>query len=239
MKAHIPNALTSLNLFCGCIAAYLVFNSRVETAAYFIFAAAFFDMMDGMVARKVNANSAMGKELDSLADMVTFGLVPGAILFMMMGQSGLSAYVSDKTAFRLFHFFPFIVTVFSALRLAKFNIDTRQTSSFLGLPVPANTLLILSYPLIMKEFPGMFDAILMNPFVIGALSIISSFLLVSELPLFALKFKTTGFSENKFQYFLILSAIVLLPILRYGAIPILILLYLILSFLEKASQVKS
>lgn len=239
LKAHIPNVLTSLNLFCGCIAAVLVFRGDIQLAAYFIFVAAFFDMMDGMVARRVDANSAYGKELDSLADMVTFGFVPGAIMFHLMSTSGIEQLIADKNIMHLVKFSPFVITIFSALRLAKFNLDTRQSSSFLGLPTPANTLLILSYPLILMQYPGRFEALFANPIVLVVLSLISCFLLVSEIPLFALKFKTTAFAENIYQYILIGLAVILIPFFKYAAIPFLIISYLFLSFIQKANQSKS
>lgn len=236
VKKHIPNVLTSFNLFCGCLAAILVLKGVFMTAAYLVFLAAFFDMLDGMIARKVGANSAFGKEFDSLADVVTFGFVPGAILFMLMKESGIEVWADEPLIQKVILYFPFIVTVFSGLRLAKFNIDTRQSTSFLGLPTPANTLMIVSFPLILIQYPGKFDSLILNPIFIIGMSLISCFLLVSEIPLFALKFKTTGFNENRFQYILITLAVILLPLFRFAAIPVLILSYLFLSLLQKVTS---
>lgn len=228
-----------MNLFSGCIAAVLVFMGKLEYAAYFVFAAALFDLLDGMVARRVNANSAFGKELDSLADVVTFGFVPGALMYMLMNESPVKDYFTNEYFLQAVPFFPFLITVFSALRLAKFNIDTRQSQSFLGLPTPANTLMIVSFPLIISQYPGELDHIILNPIFLMIVTTISCFLLVSEIPLFALKFKTTGFSENKFQYTLVILALILIPLMKFAAVPILIISYLLLSFIQQATLKKN
>ncbi len=186
MKIHLPNVLTSCNLFCGCIASVFVFRNHLDLAAYFVFLAAFFDLLDGMAARKVLSNPAFGKELDSLADVISFGFVPGAVLFSLLQNSDLESYVQSGFLLLIIQFFPFVITVFSALRLAKFNIDSRQSNSFIGLPTPANALFIVSLPLILLHQPGKFDYIILNPYVILSITILFSFLLVSEFPLFSM-----------------------------------------------------
>ncbi len=232
MKFNLPNTFTCLNLFCGCIAVVMIFRNHLDYAAYLVFAATFFDMLDGMAARKGSGNSAFGKELDSLADAVSFGFVPGAVMFKMLQHSSMDSYFNSEVLIQLIQFFPFIITVFSALRLAKFNLDTRQTTSFIGLPTPANTLLIVSFPLILKQFPGSWDSVFLNPYFILIFSMISSFLLISELPLFSLKFKTLAFNENRYQYILVVLALILMPIFLFAAIPMLVILYLLLSLIQ-------
>lgn len=236
MKNHFPNILTSLNLFSGCIAAVMVFKNHLDIAGYFVFIAAFFDLLDGMVARKVDANSAFGKELDSLADVVSFGFVPGAIMYKMLQSADLFTYFPNEYVRRFIQFVPFVITIFAALRLARFNIDTRQTTSFLGVPVPANSLLIVSFPLMIHQFPGKFEAVVLHPYFILPMCIVSSLLMVSEIPLFALKFKTTRWKENKFQYILVLLILILVPFLRFAAIPILFVCYVLLSIIDKKMQ---
>ena len=236
MKFNLPNTFTCLNLFCGCIAAVMIFRNHLDYAAYLVFVATFFDLLDGMAARKGSGNSAFGKELDSLADAVSFGFVPGAILFKMLQHTDMDLFFDSELFIRIIQFFPFIVTVFSALRLAKFNLDTRQTTSFIGLPTPANTLLIVSFPLILNQFPGSWDSLFLNPYFILIFSMISSYLLISELPLFSLKFKTLAFSENRFQYILLLLALILMPIFLFAAIPILVILYLLLSLIQNFTK---
>ena len=232
MKINLPNLLTSCNLFCGCIAAVMVFRNHLDWAAYLVFIAAFFDLLDGMAARKISSGSAFGKELDSLADMVSFGFVPGAVMFKLLQSADMELYFTSDILIRVIQFFPFIITIFSALRLADFNIDTRQTNSFIGLPTPANTLFIVSLPLIMKQFPGKYDDVIMNPYSIFIVTIIFSLLMVSNIPLFSMKFKTLSMKENVFQYLLIGCALILFPWLLYAAIPILIILYIFLSIIK-------
>ena len=231
LKKHIPNLLTCLNLFCGCVAVVMVFRNHLEWAAYLVFIAAFFDLLDGMVARKLHVSSPIGKELDSLADMVTFGLVPGAILFKMM-QLNIDSFTSSQTLNTFIQFLPFLITIFSALRLAKFNIDTRQTNSFIGLPTPANTLLIVSFPLILVHDNFHLSEILMNTWFILGITFVQSILLVSELPLIALKFKNLTWKDNSYQYLLIIISAILLVLMQFTALPLIIFLYVFLSLIK-------
>ena len=232
MKKHIPNFLTCMNLFSGCIALVMVFRNHLEYTAYLILIAAFFDLLDGMVARKVGSNSEFGKQIDSLADMVSFGLVPGAVMFKLLQMSSLSELVPNEMLRTFVQFVPFIITIFSALRLAKFNLDTRQTSSFIGLPTPANTLLIVSLPLILIQRPGQFDGLILNPVFILFVSMFLSYMLISEIPLFALKFKSLDLKANMYQYILIALAIVLIAIFSFAAIPMVVILYVLLSIIK-------
>ena len=232
MKKQIPNFLTCMNLFSGCIALVMVFRNHLDYTAYLILIAAFFDLLDGMVARKVGSNSEFGKQIDSLADMVSFGLVPGAVMFKLLQMSALAELVPNAMLRTFVQFVPFIITIFSALRLAKFNLDTRQTSSFIGLPTPANTLLIVSLPLILIQRPGQFDALILNPVFILFISMFLSYMLISEIPLFALKFKSLDLKANIYQYILIALAIVLIAIFSFVAIPMVVILYVLLSIVK-------
>lgn len=238
MKIHLPNMLTCANLFCGCIAAVMVFRNHLEYTAYFVFIAAFFDLLDGMVARKVASNTEFGKQLDSLADMVSFGFVPGAVVFKLLQMSDMNSVAQSESLVRIMQFAPFFITVFSALRLAKFNLDKRQTNSFIGLPTPANTLLIVSLPLILDQFPAKYDWLILNPYILLAITIICSFLLVAEIPLFSMKFKSAAFRDNIYQYILLGVALILFPFFLFAAIPVLIFLYIFLSIIQNNSKAK-
>jgi len=215
------------------VALVLVFRNHLEWAAYLVFIAAFFDLLDGMVARMLHVSSPIGKELDSLADVVSFGLVPGAILFKMM-QLNVDTLSSNESMNSFFQFLPFTVTIFSALRLAKFNIDTRQTDSFLGLPTPANTLLIVSFPLILMNDKFNLSGLILNPWFILVITALQSALLVSEIPLIALKFKNLSWKDNSYQYILVIAAAILLIMIQFAAIPVIIFLYVLLSLLKKS-----
>ncbi|MCX6291288.1 MAG: CDP-diacylglycerol--serine O-phosphatidyltransferase [Bacteroidetes bacterium] len=235
MKKHIPNFLTCLNLFCGCVAVVMIFHDHLDRAAYLVFIAAIFDFLDGFAARIFNVHSAMGKELDSLADVITFGLVPGAVMYKLFLLSDFSMVASGGVFQKTFQFFPFIVTVFSALRLAKFNIDTRQSESFIGLPTPANTLFIVSLPLILQNDDFHLSALILNPYFLVITTVVLSFLMVAGLPLFSLKFKSFDWKKNRYQFLLLGSAVVLVAIFYFVAIPLIVLLYLLLSYIKNVS----
>ena len=224
MKKHIPNAITCSNLICGCIATYFAFRGEYLFAYAAIVSGAVFDFFDGFAARLLGVSSPIGKELDSLADVITFGLTPSAILFSLLSACGISEYASVSA---------FLVAAFSALRLAKFNLDERQTLGFLGLPTPANALFfaslasILPASSLMEQHPTeVFVALLV-------LIPLSCWLLVSEVPMFALKFKSFGFSDNKLRYgFIIFSAIVLV-LLNIAAFVAIIPAYILTSLIAR------
>lgn len=233
MKKHIPNAITCLNLFSGCLALYFAFQGELVITAYLVGIAAVFDFLDGMVARVMKAYSEIGKQLDSLADMVSFGVVPGTVMFVLLQRAdaavlGVSA---DVVAF-----FGFLITIFSALRLAKFNIDTRQTTSFIGLPTPACTLFVASLPLILEYGDLLHYEIILNPWVLLVLTLLLSFLLVAELPLFALKFTNLSWQDNSMRFIFLGLSVILLALLKFAAIPLIIVLYVFLSFIKKTSH---
>jgi CDP-diacylglycerol---serine O-phosphatidyltransferase len=217
VKKHIPNAITCANLFSGCIGIVYAFNGELETAAYFALLSGIFDFFDGLAARALNVKSDIGKELDSLADMVSFGFLPGVVMFQLLKQSD---YTSEYLPY-----LGFIITVFSALRLAKFNIDTRQTEDFIGLNTPMNTLFVVSLPFIQHDYPALTGSTIL----LLAFTAILSALLVSEIRIFSLKFSSTSWKLNKLKYiFLILSAL-LIPILKFVAVPFILVLYITLS----------
>ncbi len=227
MKKHIPNFITCLNLFSGCIATVYAFNGELETAAYFVLLAAVFDFMDGLAARALKAYSEVGKQLDSLADMVSFGFIPGLFVYKMLSSSLESNGLPIILAYA-----GFIITVFSAIRLAKFNIDTRQTENFIGLATPANTLFFISLPF-MQAQPIEFLQILTNPIVLLFSSIGFSFLLVSEIPLFSFKFKSMAFNPNIHRYLLLILSLILIIFFKFAAIPMIIVIYILLSIIFK------
>lgn len=220
IKKHIPNAITCANLFSGCIGIVYAFNGALETAAYFVLLSGIFDFFDGFAARLLNVKSNIGKDLDSLADMVSFGFLPGVVMYQLLSQSDYASPYLPYLAF--------IITVFSALRLAKFNNDTRQTEDFIGLNTPMNTLFIVCLPFIQKDYPSVINSTLL---LIG-LTALLSWLLVSEIRIFSLKFSSTSWAQNKIKYiFLIISAL-LLPFLKFAAIPFILVLYIGLSILH-------
>ncbi len=234
MKKHIPNSVTCLNLFSGCLGIVFAFQGNLLWASYAIVIAAVFDFFDGMLARLLKAYSDIGKELDSLADMVSFGVLPSVIIYQLFARSP-----QPETGAEFLSYSAFIIAVFSALRLAKFNIDTRQSENFIGLPTPANALLIASFPFIIGESNAYFATFILNPWFLLIFSLIMSMLLVAELPLISLKFKSLKFKENLLRYVLIISSIFLLLFLRFEAVPIIIILYFLVSLLQFRNNEKN
>ncbi|MCL6260335.1 CDP-diacylglycerol--serine O-phosphatidyltransferase [Aquiflexum sp. TKW24L] len=222
IKQHIPNALTSLNLAAGMVGILFVLDGQIEYGAYMIFLAAIFDFLDGFVARMLKVSGELGKQLDSLADMVTFGVLPAFILFSMIESNTENVYLPYAA---------FLIGIFSALRLAKFNIDERQSDRFIGVPTPANALLISTLPFLAEKSP-FFESLLSNPIFLVGLGLVMSFLLVAELPLIALKFKDFSFSKNIFRYLVLGTSLISLILLGIAGIPFAIILYIALSFIE-------
>ena len=190
IKSHIPNTITLLNLLSGVIGIIWVINGNIVSGAYFIILAAVFDFFDGFAARLLNVQGELGKQLDSLADLVSFGVLPGVILFQMARVESEIEWLPYLTL---------IVPLFSAVRLAKFNLDTRQSDRFIGLPTPANALFISTLPYFAIKWPWV-DTWLTSPVFLVALAWIFAILLLVELPLIALKFKTYSLAANKFRY---------------------------------------
>ena len=239
IKKNIPNTITCGNLFCGCLALVSAFNGNLVWSAYFVGIAGVLDFLDGFIARLLNVHSEIGKQLDSLADMVTFGLVPGVVMFIFLSNAVAIHLRTSDTNMIVLNYIPFcafLITIFSAIRLAKFNIDTRQTNSFIGVPTPANALLICSFPLINFFQPtienfGLIQILGNIWFLLGS-TILMSYLLVAELPLFALKFKNFGWADNKIRYSFLIASIILLLLFQFIAIPFIIFLYVILSVIN-------
>ena len=226
MKKHIPNTITCLNLISGCIATYWAFQGNYEQALLFIIIGAVFDFFDGMVARLLHVSSPIGKELDSFADDITFGFAPSAIVFSFLKGMEAEADSSLFTLHSSLPFLAFIMAAFSALRLAKFNLDERQALGFIGLPTPANALFWGSLVV------GLGDSIASLPyaeFIILVGVFISSWLLVSEIPMFALKFKTWGWKGNEIKYIFLITCIPLLLLLEVSGLAAIIAWYVILS----------
>jgi len=226
MKKHIPNTITCLNLISGCIATYYAFQSDYSMALLFIVIGAVFDFFDGMSARLLHVSSPIGKELDSLADCITFGFAPSAIVFSFLCTFHIHLLFLP--------FLAFIIAAFSALRLAKFNLDERQALGFIGLPTPANALfwgsLIWSL-----DWQRWFEPYLLPDFwlyIVLVLIPISSYLLVSEIPMFALKFKTWGWKGNEVKYIFLMTCIPLLLLLGISGLAAIIAWYVILSVIH-------
>ncbi|MEO8151374.1 MAG: CDP-alcohol phosphatidyltransferase family protein, partial [Bacteroidia bacterium] len=266
IKNHIPNSLTCANLLCGCIGIKFAYEGNLLWSVYLIGAALVFDFFDGFVARLLKVSSPIGKDLDSLADMVTFGVLPGVIMYQLIFKAdcfhpGWHTVINNKP---LLPYIAFMIPVFSALRLAKFNNDPRQTDSFIGVPTPAVTMFIASIPLMISDplvrppqqgwtfypplsgvldtlsvfsdtqtglpiplghAPNFTDQIFSNIYVLIAITIVVSFLLVSELPLFALKFKNFSWADNKIRFVFLICCVVLMIIFKFAAIPLIIILY--------------
>ncbi|MAN58954.1 MAG: phosphatidylserine synthase [Flavobacteriaceae bacterium] len=240
MKKQIPNIITSLNLLCGCVAVLFAVSGDLVTAAFFVFFGIFFDFFDGLAARLLKAQSDVGLQMDSLADVVTSGVAPAVVMVQLLSQAfnGTPYVIADVLHPHAWNsgfdnYLPLIgllVAVASAYRLAKFNVDTRQTDSFIGLPTPANALLILSLPLILEfQYSEGLEAVILAPWFLVTLTVVSALLLNAELPLFALKFKTWDVKTNLLRYLFLAVCVVALLLLEFIAIPVIILLYIALS----------
>lgn len=242
IKRHVPNFITILNLLSGAIAIIFAVQGNLVMAGLFVAAGIFFDFFDGLAARVLNVKSELGLQLDSLADMVTSGVVPGVVMFQLLLQAlpGAPVNATDWEAtgswfswdFPLLALFGLFVAAGSGYRLAKFNIDDRQTDSFIGLPTPANALLILSLPLILafQPHPWAVSLILNEWFLIG-LTILSCYMLNAEIPLFALKFSDWSFKKNKLRYFFIVYCLIMIVLFQFIAIPLIIVSYVVISML--------
>ena len=236
LKKHIPNLLTLGNLLCGTIATIAAVNADYLMAASLVVLGIFFDFFDGFAARMLNVSGELGKQLDSLADMVTSGVVPGIIVYKMIEQNSVGSF--EFSAF--LPYLGLILTLAACYRLANFNIDTRQSDSFIGLPTPAMSLFIIALPLVPDYTDNQFfiDLVQNNYFLLGVTAVLS-FLMNAEIPLFSLKFKNFGVKENLLKYvFLVLSIIILLT-LEVISIPTIIILYVLLSIGSNLSKSKA
>jgi len=246
IKKHIPNLFTLGNLLCGTLALLSAFNGNFENTFLLVVLGIVFDFFDGFLARILKVSGELGKQLDSLADMVTSGVVPGLVMYFLIFESSyenldkiswakgiLSPVSSNDYSMTWLPYLGLLLTLAACYRLAKFNIDTRQSDSFIGLPTPAMSLFVVSLPIILEytEIELIKDLITNNYFLIGV-TLVLSYLMNAELPLFSLKFKNYGFIENIFKYLLLIFSIILLVTVHFLAIPIIIVLYIILSIIN-------
>lgn len=244
IKKQIPNTITLLNLLCGILSIYTLYTTEsLIIPSIFILVGAIFDFLDGMIARLLKAYSNIGKELDSLADVVTFGVAPSLIAVDLLQEFYPLSPILVNYSFLVF--IPLLMALMSAYRLAKFNIDERQSIGFIGVPTPANALIWLSLPILYflettsthlwgiacEEFYTTFTAILLNPLVILFGSVLMSFLLVAEVPLFALKFKNLKWIDNKEKFIFLIIALLLIFAFNLYSIPIIIIVYIIESLI--------
>lgn len=233
---QLPNIITSLNLATGCLVIVFAINNRLYEASFLIFIAGLFDFLDGLAARMLKAYSEFGKSLDSLADMVSFGIAPSVILFQLLV---LSVQKSDPGfRFNSCNFSEiiqvssaFLIAIFSAIRLAKFDTDQRQVSSFIGMPTPANAFLIASIPIITVKYHEI-EELIMHAYVLVPLACILSILLVSNLPMISLKFKNYSIQHNKARYILLSGSVLLFIWLKFAAFPLIFFLYILVSVIE-------
>ncbi len=236
IKSKIPNFITLLNLLSGCIALVFVAGNRFDIAFFFVCLGIFFDFFDGFFARLFKVQSPLGVQLDSLADMVTSGAVPGFVMFQLIFKyqnEGISVFDDFFPTNHICPLAGFLITLGSCYRLAKFNIDTRQTNSFIGLPTPANALFILSIPLIIDSttFLGLKE-FLSNPYFLMAISAFSAYILNAEIPLFSLKMKNFSWETHKIQVLFLLFSLILLFSFKILGLPLVILLYVLLSLIQ-------
>lgn len=229
MLKHLPNFITLVNLFCGGLSMTALFTGRFDLVPWFVLLGLMADYGDGLVARLLKASSPLGKELDSLADMVSFGLVPGTILLVLINKAnGIESFDWEQNKI-FWGFLGFVLTLFSALRLAKFNIDERQGQSFRGLNTPASTIFMLGLLLIQMENPYGLRELLIQPFLLYLITILFSYLLVADWPMFNFKFQHFGWKGNEWRWAYIISAIAIWIIEPLLAPSLMIVLYLLLS----------
>ena len=259
---NIPNLFTASNLMCGVTAIVCLLAGRWDWACYLIYFAALFDFFDGFIARKLNQMSELGKQLDSLADMVTFGVAPGVLVFVMLvvqtstgvtykslldfhevTGSAISHYLGafadgSWSEISFLPFFGLIIPFFSLFRLAKFNIDTRQSTSFIGVPTPANTIFFTAFPLVWQQaynqqnLDGALLNFMIHPITLCVLAVVMGYLLIAEIPLFALKFKTFGWKGNEVRFLFLILSVLWLAIFFVWGIAFIILTYIILSLIN-------
>jgi CDP-diacylglycerol--serine O-phosphatidyltransferase len=222
---HVPNFITCLNLFAGCLACLMALQFENYTGAFiFIALASVFDFLDGFAARLLKAYSKIGAELDSLADVISFGLAPGCIVYIYLAQHPLDLPFAAGLPF-----VAFLLPVFAALRLAKFNIDTRQTTSFLGLPVPANALFWASFIPSILSFTAPYP--LLSTLIVLALLVVFSLLMVSEIPMFSLKFKNFNWKGNEWSYSLIILSVLFIILFSFGKYPLFGISLIVVAFI--------
>lgn len=237
VKALVPNFFTMLNLFCGCVALIFVADLNYTMAFYLVCLGIFFDFFDGFFARKFNVAGPLGVQLDSLADMVTCGVVPGYVMYLILKDIEL---VSGAIYSDFIPFLGFVITLGSCYRLAKFNIDTRQSDSFIGLPTPANALFFTSLPIINEMFyDDNFSGVIYPFWLLVVLIFLSAYVMNAEIPLFSLKIKNFSFAKYKLQIFFLVVSVLMLIFVQITAVPLIILLYVLLSVINNIVNKKA
>lgn len=236
---HIPNIITSLNLLAGCTGLAMLLQGQIYLAAIFIFVAAVFDFLDGTTARLLDARSELGKQLDSLADAVSFGVLPGMIMFRLLDHAVDFQYPTS-TWMTYLPYLALLIPVASAIRLGRFNLDTRQSVHFIGLPTPANAIFLAAFPLVLTShgFAGQVTMmrvmnVLFDPFLLSAICLLSTIMLNAEVPLFSLKFKGFSWKENYYKYILLIISIILFIFFQFGGLLLIIPVYIMLSVIYK------
>ncbi len=231
IKKNIPNAITCGNLLCGCLAIVKTFEGNLIWAAYLVGMAAVLDFFDGFTARLLKVSSPIGKDLDSLADMVTFGVVPGFVMYKMLLLSIL--FMTAAPIWNYVPYLAFLIPIFSCIRLAKFNNDSRQSESFIGVNTPANSILICSLPLLIGvDYQNNLAVYVLNPYLLVAITCVMSALLVSEIPIFSLKFKNFGWKGNEIRFIFLILSLLMICTLHYVGIPLVIVLYVFMSLVN-------
>lgn len=242
IKKSIPNFITILNILTGCLSIYYLINGHVLTASYLVFLSAVLDFLDGFAARMLKAYSDFGKQLDSLADLISFGVAPALIMYSM-SKTAILIYTANSDVeinswiHRFLLFLPFLIIVFSAIRLAKFNLQEKNENKkevFSGLPTPANAMLIASLPVLFNDYFE-FSGMLFNVYFLSALTIFLCMLMISPLKMFSLKTKSYGFRENIILYHFLALSLIGLVIWQISAIPVIIFLYIIISIITSLS----
>ena len=241
IKKHIPNLLTLGNLLCGTIATIEAVNGNFLMAASFVVLGIVFDFFDGFAARLLSVSGELGKQLDSLADMVTSGVVPGIIMFQLLNvkYTGINLLTGEFFISPYLPYLGLILTLAACYRLAKFNIDTRQSDSFIGMPTPAMSLFVISLPLIPMYSENQFfiELIQNNYFLIGA-TLVLSYLMNAEIPLFSLKFKNYSIKDNLLKYVYLVISLILILTLEVIAIPLVVILYVAFSIINNIRKTK-
>lgn len=237
IKQFIPNLITLLNLLAGCFGVYFAMKGDLITASYCTLLGIFFDFFDGLAARLLKVSSELGKQLDSLADLVTSGLVPALVVFQLFNYENLATNISIDIKNDWYFFVAFFITLGSAYRLAKFNIDEDQSDKFIGLPTPANAILLLSLVFILK-FENIYwlNEIILNDYFLLAISLLSIFLLNMNVELFSLKLKSLKLKENKVVFGFLVYSILLLVFLKFLGVTLIIVSYILVSLFTKKNR---
>jgi CDP-diacylglycerol--serine O-phosphatidyltransferase len=222
----LPNLITLAGLFCGCLGVVWALDFQIQWAVYMIWTCAILDLLDGLIARGLGVSSVLGKQLDSLSDLISFGLLPATIIYSLS-----SGYLNDPWPYA-----SFVLPLFSALRLARFNLDPEQNIDFKGLPTPANALLISSFPALIDQINENLRLELENPVIWLLIIGILSYLLVSKIRLFGFKFQNLNWADNKYRYLFIAMSLITWLVMGILAIPVIMLLYLLMSAMWQYSR---